>query len=137
MNSLILRTASRYLLPLLILFSIFLLFRGHNEPGGGFVAGLVAAAAFALYALATDVQAARYALQVDPHILIGAGLLLALVDGIVPFIYGQEFLTGRWTYLRLPFIGEIEIGSPLFFDIGVYLVVMGVVLMIIFSLAEE
>jgi multicomponent Na+:H+ antiporter subunit B len=137
MNSLILRTASRYLLPLLILFSIFLLFRGHNEPGGGFVAGLVAAAAFALYALATDVQAARYALQVDPHILIGAGLLLALVDGVVPFIYGQEFLTGRWTYLRLPFIGEIEIGSPLFFDIGVYLVVMGVVLMIIFSLAEE
>jgi L-alanine-DL-glutamate epimerase-like enolase superfamily enzyme len=56
MNSLILRTAARYLLPLLILFSIFLLFRGHNEPGGGFVAGLVAAAAFALYALAADVE---------------------------------------------------------------------------------
>lgn len=137
MNTLILRTASRYLLPLLILFSIFLLFRGHNEPGGGFVAGLVAAAAFALYALATDVAAARYALQADPHVLVGSGLLLALVDGIMPFFFGQEFLTGRWTYLRLPFIGELEIGSPLFFDIGVYLVVVGVVLMIIFALAEE
>jgi multicomponent Na+:H+ antiporter subunit B len=137
MNSLILRTASRYLLPLLILFSIFLLFRGHNEPGGGFVAGLVGAAAFALYALAADVEAARFALQVDPHVLIGSGLLLALADGIVPFFFGQEFLTGRWTYLRLPGVGEIEIGSPLFFDIGVYLVVMGVALMIIFSLAEE
>lgn len=137
MNSIILRTSARYLLPLLILFSIFLLFRGHNEPGGGFVAGLVAAAAFTLYALADNVEAARFALQVDPHVLIGSGLLLALLDGIVPFFYGEEFLTGRWTYLRLPGVGEIEIGSPLFFDIGVYLVVMGVVLMIIFSLAEE
>ena len=137
MNSLILRTASRYLLPLLILFSIFLLLRGHNEPGGGFVAGLVAAAAFALYAIAADVQAAQNALQVDPHVLIGSGLLLALVEGIVPLLLGQKFLTGIWMSLNLPIVGEVEIGSPLFFDIGVYLVVMGVVLMIIFTLAEE
>lgn len=137
MNSLILRTASRYLLPLLILFSVFLLFRGHNEPGGGFVAGLVAAAAFALYAIAADVQSAQYALQVDPHVLIGSGLLLALMEGIVPILLGRELLTGIWMTLDLPVIGEIEVGSPLFFDIGVYLVVMGVVLMIIFSLAEE
>jgi multicomponent Na+:H+ antiporter subunit B len=137
MNSLILRTASRYMLPLLIILSMFLLFRGHNEPGGGFVAGLVTAAAFALYALATDVAAARYALQVDPHVLIGSGLLLALIDGIMPFFFGQEFLTGRWTSLQLPFLGELEVGSPLFFDIGVYLVVVGVVLMIIYTLAEE
>ena len=137
MNTLILRTATRYLLPLLILFSIFLLFRGHNEPGGGFVAGLVAAAAFSLYALAAGVADARHALQVDPHALIGSGLLLALLDGIMPFFFGQEFLTGRWANLRLPLIGDLEIGSPLFFDIGVYLVVIGVVLMIIFSLAEE
>jgi multicomponent Na+:H+ antiporter subunit B len=137
MNSLILRTTSRFLLPLLILLSMFLLFRGHNKPGGGFVAGLVVAAAFALYALATNVASARFALMVDPHVLVGSGLLLALVDGVMPFFFRQPFLTGRWTSLRLPLIGDLEIGSPLFFDIGVYLVVVGVVLMIIFALAEE
>jgi multicomponent Na+:H+ antiporter subunit B len=137
MNSLILRTATRYLLPLLLLFSIFLLLRGHNEPGGGFVAGLVAAAAFALYSLAADVGAARRALQFDPHSLIGVGLLLALIMGVWPLLIGQSFLTGQWISLYLPGIGEFELGSSLFFDIGVFLVVLGVTLMIIFSLEEE
>ena len=135
--SLILRTATRYLLPLLLLFSIFLLLRGHNEPGGGFVAGLVGAAAFALYALATDVPSAQRILQFDPHTLIGSGLLLALAVGLWSLGLGEAFLTGYWGNLRLPFFGELELGSALFFDIGVYLVVLGVTLMIIFTLAEE
>ena len=135
--SLILRTATRYLLPLLLLFSIFLLLRGHNEPGGGFVAGLVAAAAFALYALATDVPSAQRILQFDPHTLIGSGLLLALFVGVWPLLQGEALLTGHWEDLRLPFFGSLELGSALFFDIGVYLVVLGVTSMIIFTLAEE
>jgi multicomponent Na+:H+ antiporter subunit B len=137
MISLILRTATKYLLPLMLLFSIFLLLRGHNEPGGGFVGGLVAASAFALYALASGVPTARRALMVTPHTLIGSGLLIALGSGILPLFLGQEFLTMYWADLHLPLLGDLEVGTPLFFDIGVYLVVIGAALLIIFSLAEE
>jgi multicomponent Na+:H+ antiporter subunit B len=137
MNSLILRTATKYLMPLMLMFSIFLLIRGHNEPGGGFTAGLVVAAAFALYALATDVPTALRALQVDPHTLIGAGLLLAVGSGFLGLIRGQTYLTGYWVEFPFPGIGVIELGSPFFFDVGVYLVVFGVALMIVFALAEE
>jgi multicomponent Na+:H+ antiporter subunit B len=135
--TLILRTATKYLFPLLLLFAVFLLLRGHNEPGGGFVAGLVAASAFALYALSSGVPAARRALQLDTHNLIGAGLLLALGSGVYPMLFGRPFLTGLWAKLSLPIIGVMELGTPFIFDIGVSLVVLGVVLLIIFSLAEE
>jgi multicomponent Na+:H+ antiporter subunit B len=137
MISLILRTASKYLLPLLLLFSIFLLLRGHNEPGGGFVGGLVAAAAFALYALASGVPSARQALQIAPHTLLASGLLVALTSGVIPLFFGREFLTMYWADLHLPLLGDLEVGTTLFFDVGVFLVVLGGVLLIIFSLAEE
>jgi multicomponent Na+:H+ antiporter subunit B len=137
MNSLILRTATRFMLPVLLLFSIFLLLRGHNDPGGGFTGGLVAAAAFALYALGTDVASTRRALRAEPHAIIGAGLLLALSSGTYALLLGQPFLTDQWTDLHLPGMPSVEIGTPLFFDAGVYLVVLGVTLLIILSLAEE
>ena len=92
MNSIILRTATRFLMTLLILFSIFLLLRGHNEPGGGFVGGLVAAAAYILHALAFDVSATRAALRVAPRTLIGLGLLLAVGSGLLPLLLGRPFL---------------------------------------------
>jgi multicomponent Na+:H+ antiporter subunit B len=135
MSSLILSTATRYLLPLLLLFSIFLLIRGHNEPGGGFVGGLVAAAAFALYAIAYGVATAQQTLRLDPGFLIGLGLLLAVGSGLVAVIIGQPFLTGLWHPQPVPVLGKI--GTPLLFDVGVYLTVIGVVLLIIFSLMED
>jgi multicomponent Na+:H+ antiporter subunit A len=125
------RTAARGLMPLLLLFSVFLLMRGHNEPGGGFVGGLIAAAAFALYGIAFGVRRARQALLVSPLILLGAGLLVALVSGLPAVLSGEPFLAALWTS------GPLEVGTPLLFDVGVYLVVTGVVLMMIFSLAEE
>ncbi|MBE0409377.1 MAG: Na+/H+ antiporter subunit B [Anaerolineales bacterium] len=137
MISLVLRTATRYLLSLMLLFSIFILIRGENEPGGGFDAGLIAAAAFVLYALATDVSAARSALHVDPRTLVGTGLLTAIASGGMSLLLNEPFLTGHWTGIYLPVVGSFEIGTPLIFDIGVYLVVWGVPLMIIFPLAEE
>ena len=82
MTSLILRTATRVLMPLLVLFALFMLLRGHNEPGGGFVAGLVVAAAFALHGFTFGVAAARRALIVDPETLLGIGLLVALLTGV-------------------------------------------------------
>lgn len=137
MNSIILRSATRYMLPLLLLFSVFVLIRGHNDPGGGFTGGLVAAAAFSLYALAANVAGARNVLRFDPHILVGAGMLLALGSGLWALVLGQPFLTEQWLTVHAPGLGHIEIGTPVVFDIGVYLVVLGVTLMIVLSLAEE
>jgi len=134
-ESLILATATRYLLPLLLLFSLFLLLRGHYEPGGGFVGGLVAAAAFALYAIAFGLQRTRQVLRVDPRILIGLGVLIAALSGTVAWLFGKPYMTGMWSQMTLPVIGKLS--TPLIFDIGVYFLVLGVVLKIIFVLADD
>jgi multicomponent Na+:H+ antiporter subunit B len=135
MFSVILSTASRYLLPLLLIFSFFLLLRGHNEPGGGFVGGLVAAAAYALYFIANGVDEAEKLLKAEPIRLITFGLLLAVLSTIPSIIIGKNFMTGVWLDTNFPVIGKI--GTPLVFDVGVYLLVLGIALKIIFSLAEE
>jgi multicomponent Na+:H+ antiporter subunit B len=136
-TSLILSTATRLLLPLFLLFSIFILLRGHNEPGGGFVGGLIAAAAFALHAIAYDVEKTRTLLAIDTRSLIVLGLLLAMSSGMISLFMGEPFFTGQWVKISFWSIGELDLGTPLFFDIGVYLTVIGVTLTIILSLAEE
>ncbi|MDQ4147291.1 MAG: Na+/H+ antiporter subunit B [Pseudomonadota bacterium] len=136
-QDIVLRTATRFLFTLLLLFSIFLLVRGHNEPGGGFVGGLVAASAFALYSIAYDVMVARRVLWLDPRTLIGLGLLIAVSSGLLAVFLGQPFLTGRWGYINVLGVGQLDVGTPLLFDIGVYLVVVGVTLTIILALSEE
>ena len=137
MNSLILRTSTRLLLTLLLLFAGFLLLRGHNVPGGGFVGGLVAAAAFALYLIAEGPAAARRALHLDPRTLIAGGLLIAAGSGAVSLLVGQPFLTGQWGELPLPGLPPLALGTPLLFDTGVFLVVLGVTQTIVLTLAEE
>lgn len=136
MTSLILRTTTRYLTPLLLIFSVFLLWRGHNQPGGGFAGGLVAAATFALLSIAFGAAQARRVLQVEPHVLIGIGLLIALASGVIGMLSGYPFMTGVWGYLQLPGFAPVDVGTPVLFDLGVYLVVIGVTLLIIFSLEE-
>lgn len=135
MGSIILSTAARYLMPLLLIFSVFLLIRGHNEIGGGFVGGLVAAAAIILYAIAHNVAAARRVLRLDPRTITAVGLLIALLSGLFGWLARQPFMTGLWLQQPVAVIGKV--GTPLLFDLGVYLVVIGVVLMILFTLAEE
>ena len=135
MFSVILSTASRYLLPLMLIFSFFLLLRGHNEPGGGFVGGLVAAAAYALYLIANGVEEAKKLLKAEPIKLIAIGLLLAIISAFISVINGQDFMTGVWAKNEFPVIGKV--GTPLLFDLGVYFLVLGIVTKIIFSLAEE
>jgi multicomponent Na+:H+ antiporter subunit B len=136
MNSLIMKTTARFLMPFLLLFSVFLFMRGHNEPGGGFTGGLVASAAFALYSIAFGSGEARRVLRLEPRQLIGVGLLAALSSGTIALVSGQAFLTGLWVYIPLPNQGYVEVGTPLLFDIGVYLVVIGVTLAFIFNLEE-
>jgi multicomponent Na+:H+ antiporter subunit B len=135
MKSLILRTASRYLMVLLVLFSVFILLRGHNEPGGGFVGGLLIAGAFALYALAYEAKAARRLLRFDPRTIIGVGLVTAAGSGLAAMWHGQPFLTGLWLPYPIPVLGKL--GTVLFFDLGVYLVVLGTTLLVLLTLEEE
>ena len=132
-ESIILFEATRYLAPLMVLLSFYLLLRGHNEPGGGFVGGLLAAAAFALHVIASGVLYARRMLRVDPRTLMGVGLLLALLMGVPALLHGQPFMTGIWLPHKLPVLGKV--GTPLLFDVGVYLLVVGITLTIIFELA--
>jgi multisubunit Na+/H+ antiporter MnhB subunit len=135
MTSSILQTATRVLMPLLLLFAIFLLLRGHNEPGGGFVGGLVVASSLVLYSIAFGVDAGRRALLVTPGTLLGAGLLVALASGIPAVLVGDSYLTAQW--IDVP-VGRtvVAVGTPLVFDVGVFLAVIGVVLTIVFTLEE-
>lgn len=137
MKSLILITAIRLLMPLLLLFSVFLLVRGHNQPGGGFTGGLIAAAAWALYVVAHDASRARAAFRMEPRKLIGAGLIAILASGVPGLVAGRPFLSAQWFQLNLGALGATAIGTPLLFDFGVYLAVIGVTLTIIFALEEE
>ncbi len=139
MNSIILMAGTRILVALLLVFSVFMLLRGHNEPGGGFIGGLIGATGFVVYAIACGTDSARRALRIGPEAIAMFGLGTSLVAGVLPLLNGEGFFRAQWFY----FIGasETEKGFPLssvlIFDIGVYLVVMGSVLSLVFALEEE
>jgi multicomponent Na+:H+ antiporter subunit B len=135
MKSVILKTASNYLLPLLLLFSVFMLLRGHYLPGGGFIGGLIASIAFVLHAFAQGLKRGGQLFSVHPGFLMPLGLSIALLSGVAPVLFtSQMFLTGLWYPEAMPVVGLI--GTALFFDIGVYFVVVGVTLTIIFTIVE-
>ena len=112
-RSLILRKSTRYLMPLMLVFSIFLLFRGHNEVGGGFVGGLVAASALMLYAISNTPSALWKLLPIDPRFIAVSGLLVALLSGLIPVFYGRPFMTGMWMREPLAVVGKV--GTPTLF----------------------
>ena len=132
MNSLILSTATRLIVLLMEVFALFLLLRGHNLPGGGFVGGLVASCAFALLAISDGSAAVRRTLPVDPRTITLVGLAVALIAGFLAMLGPAPFLTGVWT----EFAG-IPLGTPLLFDVGVFLMVFGAVLTLMLALEEE
>jgi multicomponent Na+:H+ antiporter subunit B len=135
MKTLILQTASKYLLPLLLLFSIFILLRGHYLPGGGFVGGLIASIAFILHAFANGLPQTRNLMRIHPGFLMPVGLGLSFLSGLFPMFLNRPFMTGIWFAEKVAVIGSI--GTALFFDIGVYLVVIGASLTIIFTISES
>jgi len=135
MISIILAVAMRYMLPLLLLLAVYLLLHGHNVPGGGFIGGLVASAAFSLYTLANGAEEARKILMIDPRTLMGVGLFALLASGVCGLLLEEPFLTGIWSTVKVPVLGKV--GTPFIFDCGVFLVVIGVTLTFIFSLEED
>jgi multicomponent Na+:H+ antiporter subunit B len=137
-STLILRTTARLLIPLLLLFSLFLLIRGHSAPGGGFVGGLVASGAFALHMLAFDASSLWRTLRFHPRALIAFGLGLATAASALPVLTGAPMLTALWTpYSVGAGTEKVAVGTPLVFDVGVYLVVIGASLTPIFALERE
>ncbi|WP_445355662.1 Na+/H+ antiporter subunit B [Microbulbifer sp. EKSA008] len=137
MNSIILQTATRVLVALILVFSIYMLLRGHNYPGGGFIAGLIAASAFALFAMAWGMEAAQSALRIPPGTLAAWGVVIAGLSGLMALFWGDGPFSGQWfTMVGSKETGGIIISNVLIFDIGVYLTVLGAVLTLIFALEE-
>ncbi|SEL63091.1 multisubunit sodium/proton antiporter, MrpB subunit [Parapedobacter koreensis] len=122
------------MLPILLLFSLFILLRGHYYPGGGFVGGLIAAIAFVLHSFTNGTDDTLKLLRVHPSAFIPVGLGIAALSMFAPMLVGQPVMTGLWFNEPFPVIGLI--GSALFFDIGVYIVVVGVVLTILFTISQ-
>ena len=136
MRTIIFRTIAPYLSALMVLFSIFVLLRGHNEPGGGFIGGLIAASALAIFGIACGVASVRRAIVFHPMGVSGFGLFLAALAGIPSLFRSQAFMTSQWLELNI-FHVEIVLSTPLFFDIGVYLVVVGAIGSIALALEER
>ncbi|MBB5571882.1 MULTISPECIES: Na(+)/H(+) antiporter subunit B [Rhizobium] len=136
MNTVIFRTAAPFLTALMLLFSIFVLLRGHNEPGGGFIGGLIAASALAIYGIACGVAAVRRAIIFHPLTIAGFGLLASTVAGLLSVFSRVPFMTGLWIYPHL-FGVEVPLSSVMLFDAGVYLVVVGAITSIALALEER
>lgn len=138
MESVLLRGAAILVVPVQLVLSVFLLLRGHNEPGGGFIGGLVAAGAILLWGISRDFDAARRMLWLQPGTWLGLGVLVAVGSAFAGPVAGLPVLTGLWAgeIPGVPLLGDVKLGTPLYFDLGVYLVVVGVVTRMAFSLAE-
>jgi len=137
MSSLILKTATRLLVGLILTFSVYLLMRGHNAPGGGFAAALVAGTGFALFAIAEGPAVVRRALRIAPPKIAISGLGLSLASGLAALVIGRPFLTGIWWIRGSSQVPALAIGTPLFFDMGVFLAVLGTIMTIILALEEN
>lgn len=136
MNSLIFRTIAPLLTAVMLVFSAFVLLRGHNEPGGGFIGGLIAASALAIYAMAMGVDEARRALRAHPISFAGFGVVLAALSGALSLAFDVPFLTALWTTFDFDAV-EVAISTPMVFDIGVYFVVFGTLSAVALALAVD
>jgi multisubunit Na+/H+ antiporter MnhB subunit len=136
MSSLILRTAMRLLLPLTLLFGAFMALKGHDEPGGGFIGGLIVAIGLAMYRMSSGPTALHTAVPVHPRVLICTGLLLAVLAAAVPLLFGAPALR---SYIGDLHLGQVHVHlvSALVFDLGVLLVVVGASIGIVTRFSEE
>jgi multisubunit Na+/H+ antiporter MnhB subunit len=132
MQSVILKTATRLMVGLILVFAVYLLMRGHHAPGGGFAAALVAGTAFALLAITEGPQKVRHAVRLTPATIATAGLSLSLAAGLLPLVFSRPFLTGIWWHPAQ----HLALGTPMLFDVGVFLAVLGAILAILLALEE-
>lgn len=132
MQSIVLQTATRLMVGLMLVFAVYVLLRGHHEPGGGFAAALLAGTGFALFAITEGPDQVRRAIRIRPLTMAMTGLALGLAAGLPGPAAGKPFLTGIWWQA-----GPISVGTPLIFDLGVFLAVLGSILAILLCLEEN
>lgn len=136
-RSFILETLVDIIVRTALVFSLYLLFSGHNSPGGGFVAGLVYAISLILKYVAEGATGMKEIMRISADALIGVGLSLALFTGIAGWVWGSAFLETAYVEVGVPVLGTLKITSALFFDIGVFAVVVGLVGALITSFGSE
>jgi multicomponent Na+:H+ antiporter subunit A len=136
-RSLILDTGVRAVFHTVLLFSVYLLFAGHNAPGGGFIGGLVAGAAFMLRYVDGGVDDVRRSQPLPPDVMLGTGVVISIGTGMASWLAGGQFLESGYLELDVPVLGDVAVTSALPFDIGVYLVVVGLTLAVLSSLGAE
>ena len=137
MKSILFNYAVKRLKPLMLLVSVIILLRGHNEPGGGFIGGLIAASAYLMFAISEGPFIVRKKLWFHPIKIMGVGLLFAIMSLLPSWLAGNEFMKGIWMEVPFIFGHSVKLGTPLIFDIGVYFVVIGFTLNVFFVLMEE
>lgn len=135
MRTVILQTSIKLLTPLFIIFSLFLLFRGHNAPGGGFIGGLLAAIGLFMRTMVLGANSSTANYRIKPIVIIVTGLMVSAISVIIPIFLNKPLMTGIWLGFSVPLIGKI--GTPLIFDAGVYILVIGVVLNITITLSKN
>ncbi|MFT0211070.1 monovalent cation/H+ antiporter subunit A [Pseudomonas sp. F1_0610] len=135
-HPLMMRVLARFTLPLALMVAVFIFLRGHNEPGGGFIAGLIVAVALILLEIAYGQQWVESHLRIKPSLLAGLGVLVAGATGLGSWLWGYPFLTTAFGHFSLPFIGEIELATAMLFDLGVLFTVVGATLMILSRLGH-
>lgn len=136
-NNLILRSTSSLIIFVLLGFAIYLLIAGHNSPGGGFVGGLVTSAAILLMYIAYGEKTVKKILPINFITLIPVGLFIATLTGLGAILFHVPFLTHTFGTISVPLIGDIEIATAMFFDIGVYVTVLGTTMTIILHIAFD
>ncbi len=136
-DSVFLQFIAKLMMPVLIMFSLFLLLRGHNEPGGGFVGGLVGSGSIVLMVMAYGPDEVRRRLHIDFLRAMLYGIFLAVIAGVIGLISGGAFLQSSWRDVVIQSIGQLDFGTPMLFDIGVYIAVFGVTVSIVMNMAEE
>lgn len=127
---------TRVMLPLALIVGVYIFLRGHNMPGGGFIAGLVVSIALIMQYMASGFGWAQQQMRVDYHAMIGAGVLIAAATGIAAMVMGYPFLTSAFDYFHLPVVGEFELTSAMPFDVGVFLTVVGAVMLALAQLSN-
>ncbi|AGZ44286.1 Na+/H+ antiporter subunit A [Actinoplanes friuliensis] len=136
-QSIILQVVTRLMFHTVLLFSVYLLFSGHNAIGGGFAGGLVAGLALTVRYLAGGRRELNAAAPVDAGLVLGSGLLVAVGSGVVAMFFGGEVLQSALLDVHLPLLGDLHLATSVFFDVGVYLIVVALVLEILRSLGSE
>lgn len=137
-DSFLLKSLIQLVFLLVNIVSAYLLFRGHQLPGGGFIAGLMTGISFVLLGMAKGWRALQRELPIDPMRLATAGVSLALLSGLIPVLFGKEFLTQyNWHWENFPMLGELHVGTPLIFDLGVFLLVSGMVVKLVIVLVRS